>query len=413
MDLRPRSVKAFDEFVRRHGIGSRVAKEGDALYLDRDGGGPRVALGTWEGGQWWPRVKALAPVTWYVDEMLAQGHWRQETIPAATVGLSRDVTVVRAARRGNLIISKWHGDHDTFCPPLWDDLAIGSGSCGQCRGCFLILTHRIRRDPRRHLLYDNVGDFWREAAAWLKAEGHYAGTRKASSRRVLGLGIDRSDSLLFEGVTGHARNLIPLFADVGSNPDGRRLVLLTKTANTHFLEGLATANVIVSMSLNPQVVADIWENTWPDGERVTRSIADRVAALVEAQGMGFEVRVRLDPVLPIAGWQDAYRAFVDECREAGLLPTLVTLGSYRQKNAQLLAWAERWGLPRLEWQPEDLVADGTHEHLGYEIRVELYRALMEMCREVWPGAQVGLCKETRAVRRALGLQRARCNCMVL
>jgi hypothetical protein len=36
--------------------------------------------------------------------------------------------------------------------------------------------------------------------------------------------------------------LIPLFADSKTNPLGRKLVLLTKTANVHFLEGLPTEN---------------------------------------------------------------------------------------------------------------------------------------------------------------------------
>jgi hypothetical protein len=412
VNFRPRSIEALDAFVQRHGAGS-IVEEGETLFLDRDAQGQRIPLGMWETGRWWDMLKPYLPVSWYVDEMVHSGRWREEVVPASVVGLPRAMRVVRAARKGNFIVGKWHGDGETFCPAMWDDLAIGSGSCGMCRACFLILTHRARRDPRRHLLYDNVERFWKEAGLWLQGKGRYAYTRKASRHRTLGLGIDRSDSLLFEGVTGHARTLVPMFADGTTNPDGRRLVLLTKTANVHFLEGLPTDNVIVSMSLNGQAVADVWENEWPDGRRVTRRIAERVWALVEAQNMGFEIRIRLDPLLPIVGWRDIYSDFVASAAAAGLQPRMVTLGSYRQKNAQLLAWARRWGLPALEWEPADLVSDGTHEHLSLDSRVTLYQALLMLCREAWPDVEVGLCKETHQVRRALGLMRARCNCLAV
>ncbi len=372
----------------------------------------RVDLGSWEAGDWWPRLKALAPTSWYVDEMVAQGgYWREEMIPARVTGLSRDLTVLRARRKSDWIVSEWHGDRTTFCPPLYDDLAIGSGACGLCRACFLVLTHRIRRDPWRHLLYDNVEEFWPQAAAWLRGDGRYAYTRKACTQRTLGLGIDRSDSLLFEGITGHARALAPLFASERSNPDGRQLILLTKSTNTHYLAGLPAANVVVSMSLNPQAVADCWENVWPDGERVTRPIGERVQALVAAQEMGFVIRLRLDPILPIPGWQDLYQQFLAEATAAGLRPGRVTLGLYRQQTGQLAAWARRWGLPPLGWQPPAMVRDGTHEQLPAEQRVTIYREVATAVRVAWPDAEVSLCKEIRAVRSAVGVTASRCNCL--
>ncbi|MGP8123732.1 MAG: hypothetical protein ACLP8B_24810, partial [Xanthobacteraceae bacterium] len=91
-------------------------------------------------------------------------------VPANVAGLNRDVTIYRATRKGNLVVYKEHGDQDTFCPPLWWDLAIGSGSCGLgCRGCFLMLTHRAMRDPLRPVVYENVEDFWDATCTWLAA----------------------------------------------------------------------------------------------------------------------------------------------------------------------------------------------------------------------------------------------------
>src|SRR6266540_1798816 len=132
------------------------------------------------------------PITWYVDEQVEKGNWELEEIPAEVVGLSCPLSVFRAPRSTNFITYDWHGDSQTFCPPMWWDLAIGSGACGLgCRACFLMLTHRIRRDPWRHLLYDNLNDFIQAAAQWLQEP-----TRRR--QHTLGVGIDRSDSLLYE-----------------------------------------------------------------------------------------------------------------------------------------------------------------------------------------------------------------------
>lgn len=154
----------------------------------------------------------MKPITWFVDRQVQQSKWCKETVPADVLGTSRPITIYRAPRRSNLIKFDWHGDKDTFCPPMWYDLAIGSGACGfACRRCFLMLTFRIMRDPWGPLIYDNVEDFEQATRHWLLAS-------ERRPQHTLGLGIDCSDSLLYEGVTGHARRLIPLFANPETNP---------------------------------------------------------------------------------------------------------------------------------------------------------------------------------------------------
>ena len=102
----------------------------------------------------------------------------------------------------------------------------------------------------------------------------------------------------------------------------------------------------------------------------------------------------------------------------GIRPTALTLGSYREKNAQLAAWARRWGLPAAGWQPAPglLERDGTHFHLRADLRRELYRAVAGFAGEAWRGMghtpAVALCKESHAMRRDTGLGSA-CNCLAL
>lgn len=357
-----------------------------------------------------PRLSSGKSVRWWVDEQVETGVWTYETISAEILGLSRPMTVFRAERKTNFIAYDWHGDKDTFCPPIWWDLAIGSGACGLgCRACFLMLTHRIRRDPWRHLLYTNIHDFTSAAEKWLEHP-------KRRKPHTLGVGIDRSDSLLYEGVTGQVRELAPLFADENKNRNGNKLILLTKTANTGYLEDIATdhrRNIVVTFSLNPEAIADLWEGKFHNGERITPSIDKRLDAAKHAQDMGYEVRVRVDPILTPDGWADLYRDFVAEVNKRGIHFRYWTLGTYREKNAQLDGWREQWGLPPMEWQPDDkdMVKDGTHRHLSEEKRLEIYRTLGQAIRQELPDARVSLCKETHSIRKKLMLCNSDCNCL--
>ena len=351
-------------------------------------------------------------VSWFVDAQVTSGTWREQVIPANVVGLGRPLSVFRAARKTNLVTYDWHGDRDTFCPPLWWDLAIGSGACGLgCRSCFLMLTHRIKRDPLRHLLYDNLRDYATAAEKWLK---------NPSRRHVhtLGLGIDRSDSLLYEGVTHHVRSLSPLFSNPVSNPQANKLILLTKSANAGYLADIHPShrtNVVAGFSLNPECIADLWEGKWPDnGERITPSIKQRLGAVRFAQDLGFETRVRLDPILTPEGWIERYAEFVADVRQNGIQFSYWTLGTYREKNAQLDAWRKRWGLPAMEWLPSesDLVREGTHRHMPEPARVAIYEQLATIIRREFPSAKISLCKETHSVRRRLQLCNTDCNCLL-
>jgi hypothetical protein len=351
------------------------------------------------------------PVTWFVDQQVAEGRWRVETIPAEVVGLSRPMTVFRAPRKQNLITFRWHGDTDTFCPPLWSDLAIGSGACGLgCRSCFLMLTHRIQRDPWRHLLYDNLDSFSSAVISWLCHP-------QRKHTHTLGIGIDRSDSLLYEGVAPHVRNLAPLFANPRYNPQGCKMVLLTKTANSRYLEEVAPGQrgkIAVTFSLNPQAIADLWEGVYPDtGERIPPPIAARLEAARHAQELGYEVRIRFDPILTPQGWQEQYRDFIAQVKAAGLDFRYWTLGTYREKNAQLDTWREKWGLHPPGWQISNkgLAQEGTHFRIKAVHRSIIYRTAICLIRVQFPQAVIGLCKETHQVRKRTGLTNACCNCL--
>lgn len=342
----------------------------------------------------------------YVMDQIRKGTWREAILPADKLGLNRDLPVFLTERKTNPIVHDWHGDGKTYCPSLYWDLCIGSGSCGLgCRGCYLLGTFRERRDPFQPVLYENLSFIWDAARRWLLAP-----TRKAV--HSLGLSTDRSDSLLFEGIFGHVQHLIPMFADPVRNPQGSKLLLLTKSKNVHYLAGLPTANVIVSFSINPEPIADLWEGKWPDTrERITPAIQARLESSLEAQQMGFDVRWRFDPILTPDGWAEQYREFLSQASAAGHRPTRITLGTYRESTPQLHHWREYWRIPEMEWKPRWVGRDGTHWHISTDERISVYSTVADHCKKYFPHAITSICKETRQVRQATGLTSPSCNCL--
>ncbi len=391
--------------------------------VERDAGG-RVHLAVATAGPY-GRTNEHA----FIEKEIARGAFRPFTVLPAVSGLPRPMTILLAERRTKLLKFAYHGDENTFCPPLWGDLAIGSGACGfGCRTCFLMLTWREMRDPLRPVVYDNGSDFERFAAKWLHAKAWWVdgkGVRERTGRDTLGLGIDCADSLLWEGVTGHARRLIPLFLDGNSNPLGNQLVLLTKSANVRYLDEITELgrfkgnipNVVVTMSLNPEPIADLWEGKFRDSlERITPPISKRLEALRFAQDMGFEVRARIDPILTPEGWEDHYADFFRDMVNIGLKPTILTLGTHREKSAQIDTFRAWWGLPPPEWEPAVAeVREGTHFHMADRGRV--YQRVRELAQQAFSGSDsrpwVSLCKETHELRREIGFCNAQCNCFKL
>ena len=352
------------------------------------------------------QTKHGEPFDHVVRNTVAKGKYHLYALGPAITGTLRPLEVYLAKRAKTSILKKWEPktDDESYCPAYWSDLAIGRGACGyRCRGCFLVLTHRSFCDPSRHVLYMNVEDYF----SAVKKELQRPGTN-------IGLGTDCSDSLLYEGVTGHARRLIPLFADPKSNPYGRKLILLTKSTNIHHLEGLPTQNILMTFSLNPEPIADLWEGKWNDGVRITPPTEDRLAASALTEELGFEVRWRIDPILPVDGWREIYRGFLESAAAEGCKPSRITLGTYREMGRSLLTIAKKWGLPPMEWTPPKLSKDGMHYHIDESERIEIYQCLKGFVQTAWRPYEhapiVALCKESKQVRNTVGLNHDHCNC---
>lgn len=115
-------------------------------------------------------------------------------------------------------------------------------------------------------------------------------------------------------------------------------------------------------------------------------------------------------MVPVGGWRGAYGNLVREMHFAGLRPERFTLGTLRffpsvQPNAL---------------DGESRVFDVVTDHgdpdrrlrVPADLRVKMYRVVRSEIHDVFGDVPVGLCKETVAVRAAVGVEHTLCNCTI-
>lgn len=169
----------------------------------------------------------------------------------------------------------------------------------------------------------------------------------------------------------------------------RYLLLVSKFDNILVLQhrGRPSANIIVSFSINSM-------EAWEQFEKKTPDPMQRLATAEELIGLGWRVRIRIDPMIARLR-PDGYRQIAREVRR--IQPEVVTLGTLRGNTF------------RNHNFPEVLKRDLTFQNKKFmyppDYRVGMYRLVADEL-----GYQPGLCKETREVWRRLGWTPGACNC---
>lgn len=267
------------------------------------------------------------------------------------------------------------------CPHFYI-LAHANGCPFSCDYCYLKLTLRHYPEPT---VFTNTARLFQELRDWLLS-------REEPS--VLNTG-ELSDSLAWDTDTSLSTNLVSLFA----NQSRHKLLFLTKsTVIDNLLEMEPTPQVIVSFSVNARGVAERFERGAPAPE-------SRIDTAKKLKDAGWQVRIRLDPMIPVEGWEDDYGKIIDQINE--LEPEVVTLGSLRyfknllnhaSKDTDVFSFGHNHGDPDARLRIKE------------EIRNEMYR----FCLDRLACLRVGLCKETGEMHQALGLPGSNqsCNCTI-
>jgi len=204
------------------------------------------------------------------------------------------------------------------------------------------------------------------------------------------------DSLMNENAeVPFSRFIIPLFEKQARH----KVLFVTKSHNVrHLLEIEPHSQTIISFSLNAIPVAERWERA--------PGVLKRIEAAKRVSDAGYEVRLRIDPMVPVENWEEHYLRLLEIIFE-NLTPERITLGSLR-------------GLPSTIGQSTDKSWVGYLKEpsnwgkkIDFGIRYGMYTTLIEELRSTYDFDKVALCKETIQIWDALKMdyREIRCNCV--
>jgi len=333
---------------------------------------------------------------------------KPETIRAAsnilTEATGKDVltqinagkSVVHIAQASNIVVGKFEIEDKRMMCPEFDKLVYSSNGCFyKCDWCFLKGTYRANQNYITvRVEYDKIKEMLLKRL-------------KSASTPVLFDTGEMADSLALEHLTKSARTFIPWFAEQKNG----YMYMLTKSTNVNDLLDLNHDNhTILAWSVNSSVVASQYEVGAP-------TVKERITAAKKAQDAGYPIRLRLDPIVPLTHWQENYTNAIRVILKE-LKPERITLGTLRLEDAfyknrdNLLQHAHvkdfaNTMVPMLE---KDASGSVGKYSFPYEQRVELFKHAIKEIRK-YSDCDIALCKETKEVWEAVGLDLKECKCV--
>lgn len=184
---------------------------------------------------------------------------------------------------------------------------------------------------------------------------------------------EHTDSLALDPVTALTTDLVPTIPELQNT----LMELRTKTADVENLQGLQHGGrTIVAFTLSPQNVIDACE-----GENAI-TVEERIEAMVRCQNWGYPIALKIDPVIPIDGWEEDYHELIEILSER-LNPELIhhySLGVLR------IAGKLRGLIQELYPESPLLQMDFSQKQLGKythvdELRGRIYRSIINRMRE--------------------------------
>ena len=184
-----------------------------------------------------------------------------------------------------------------------------------------------------------------------------------------------------------------------------KIYLLTKfgVKNVQFLLNGLNEQVICAWSVNAPLVAKLWEKAAPSPD-------ERIEAARQVSKKGYDTRVRIDPIFPIAGWKTHYNNLLRKIL-SNFKPNRIILGTPRGLW-KTIKYAKKAGVD-MSWTQFFREDSGWGKKLDFRQREEMYRFFYDRLDSMgYPLSQVSICKETADMWKALGLHFTAgiCNC---
>jgi len=276
---------------------------------------------------------------------------------------------------------------DIICPHFWE-LRWAFGCPFDCAYCYLQGTGRGNKNPR----YRPINKVIKAIEKSFKHEYFIKHPSIFNSGEL-------SDSLMNP-------NHMKQIADFFETQNKHKLLLLTKSDRVGWLTKEPLKQTVASFSLN---ATDVWRK-W---EKRASAPQQRINAAKELINLGYEVRIRIDPVFPIENWKNHYEDLIYSVfSELSSDPNRITLGTPRGLTKTLIFAKDR------TW--EKIAFTNEPEHSGWgkkaptALRKEIYTFFFDTLESLgFNKSRIALCKETRTMWKELNLNPdlCRCNCI--
>ena len=261
-----------------------------------------------------------------------------------------------------------------------------------CEYCYLYLTFRTMPISTHFVNYEKM---FREIINFDKAD-------IPDILRVLNLG-ELSDPLALEPMTGFAEELIPFLSKETMKT---RILFLTKSDSVDSLLKLEHGEKsIMSFSVNTDTV-------YKQLEHRTASPESRLIAASKLQNAGYEVRLRIDPVILYSSWEKDYLKLVEKIFTY-VKPSRITIGEYRPSKGLAMHIKSRFPDSSLLKINSSLINDGAKLRYPEKYRLDMFCTIINTIRKHDRKVKIALCKEDTKIWKALNMRITGlyCNCL--
>lgn len=141
------------------------------------------------------------------------------------------------------------------------------------------------------------------------------------------------------------------------------------------------------------------------GERVP-SVKSRIQTAKEIWKAGYTTRIRIDPIVPIEGWEQHYSKLMDEIF-TNFRPERITLGSLRGLTSTIVNSRDK------SWTVYLSERSNWGKKVDFNTRYQNYMFIVKQLRKQYRFKNVALCKETIEMWKKLSLDytNIKCNCI--
>ncbi|MBM4066981.1 MAG: hypothetical protein FJ266_15325 [Planctomycetes bacterium] len=137
-----------------------------------------------------------------------------------------------------------------------------------------------------------------------------------------------------------------------------------------------------------------------------------MAAARKLQDHGYEIRLRIDPIIWYSKWERDYLALIEKIFNY-IKPDRITMGEYRPSKGLTTHISSRFPESSLLKITSGLISDGTKLRYPEEYRTAMFRTIINSIRRQDNSVKIALCKEDMSIWKSLGMpiNGLYCNCL--